>query len=92
MLGCRDSPSPASDADAGSAQKRDGFDLEKCSPWESACLYARTSGAMLEDDFWRMNEVYAEIMGEHRPARSCIQAGALPRAALFEIEAVAFLG
>lgn len=40
-------------------------------------------------DFDRMNELYAEFVGSARPARSCIQAGRLPRNALFEIEGVA---
>ncbi len=41
------------------------------------------------DDFAAMNEVYARHFGEHRPARSAVQAAALPKGALVEIEAVA---
>jgi reactive intermediate/imine deaminase len=41
------------------------------------------------NDFKRVNAVYADAMGEHRPARSTVQAGALPLGARFEIEAVA---
>jgi 2-iminobutanoate/2-iminopropanoate deaminase len=41
------------------------------------------------DDFKRINAVYADAMGEHRPARSTVQAGALPLGARIEIEAVA---
>ncbi|MDX9827100.1 MAG: Rid family detoxifying hydrolase [Spirochaetia bacterium] len=40
----------------------------------------------------RMNSVYAEAFGEHRPARSTVQIGALNKGALVEIEAVAYLG
>lgn len=40
-------------------------------------------------DFQAMNEVYARHFGEHRPARAALQAGALPRGALVEIEAIA---
>lgn len=40
-------------------------------------------------DFKRVNAVYAEAMGAHRPARSTVQAGALPLGARIEIEAVA---
>jgi len=40
-------------------------------------------------DFGRVNAVYAEAMGAHRPARSTVQAGALPLGARIEIEAVA---
>jgi len=40
-------------------------------------------------DFPAMNEVYAQRFGAHRPARSTVQIGALPRGARIEIEAVA---
>ena len=40
-------------------------------------------------DFQAMNEIYAQHFGEHRPARAALQAGALPKGALVEIEAIA---
>jgi 2-iminobutanoate/2-iminopropanoate deaminase len=40
-------------------------------------------------DFSAMNEVYARRFGDHRPARSTIQAAALPRGSSVEIECVA---
>ncbi|MBW8839262.1 MAG: RidA family protein [Gemmatimonadetes bacterium] len=40
-------------------------------------------------DFAAMNEVYAELFGTHRPARSTVAVAALPRGARVEIEAVA---
>lgn len=40
-------------------------------------------------DFPAMNEVYAEHFGDHKPARSTIQAGALPKKARVEIDAIA---
>ncbi len=43
-------------------------------------------------DFAAMNEVYARRFGSHRPARSTIQAGALPRGCKIEIECVARRG
>lgn len=42
-------------------------------------------------DFPRLNAIYGEAMGEHRPARSTVQAAALPRGALVEIDLVARL-
>lgn len=42
-------------------------------------------------DFAAMNEVYARVFGEHRPARSTVAVAALPRGARVEIEAVASL-
>jgi 2-iminobutanoate/2-iminopropanoate deaminase len=43
-------------------------------------------------DFPAMNEVYATHFGSHRPARSTVQAAALPKAARVEIEAIARVG
>lgn len=42
-------------------------------------------------DFSVVNEIYAEFFKElsEFPARSCVEVGALPKAALFEIEAIA---
>jgi 2-iminobutanoate/2-iminopropanoate deaminase len=40
-------------------------------------------------DFGRMNSIYAEYFKEKPPARSTIQAAALPKGAAVEIEAVA---
>jgi len=42
-------------------------------------------------DFPRLNELYAEAMGDHRPARSTVQAAALPKSARVEIDLVAKL-
>jgi reactive intermediate/imine deaminase len=40
-------------------------------------------------DFGRVNEIYAEAFGAHKPARACVQAAALPKGALVEIDCVA---
>ena len=40
-------------------------------------------------DFPRVNDVYAKAFGAARPARSTVQAAALPRGVLVEIEAIA---
>lgn len=41
--------------------------------------------------FPRLNELYGEALGEHRPARSTVQVAALPKGALVEIDLVAKL-
>jgi 2-iminobutanoate/2-iminopropanoate deaminase len=41
------------------------------------------------NDFTAMNDVYAKRFGRHKPARSTIQAGALPKGARVEIDAIA---
>ena len=40
-------------------------------------------------DFSQVNEIYAELLGAARPARSTVQVSALPRGVLVEIDAVA---
>lgn len=40
-------------------------------------------------DFPTLNGIYAEAMGDHRPARSTVQVAALPKGALVEIDLVA---
>ncbi len=60
----------------------------------------RTEGATLADvvkttvflrhlggEYDRMNEVYAEVFGDHRPARSAVGVAELPLGALVEVEA-----
>ncbi len=39
-------------------------------------------------DFPRVNEIYAEVLGDARPARSTVQVSALPRGVAVEIDAV----
>lgn len=43
-------------------------------------------------DYPRMNEVYTEEFGDHRPARSAVGVTELPLGALVEIEAWAHVG
>lgn len=42
-------------------------------------------------DFQKVNEVYGEFFDRTPPARACIQVAGLPRGALVEMEAVAFI-
>ena len=41
------------------------------------------------NDFAAINAIYAEYFTGEAPARSCVQVAALPKAALFETEAIA---
>ena len=41
------------------------------------------------NDFPAVNEVYARMLGDARPARSTVQVSALPRGVLVEIDAIA---
>lgn len=61
----------------------------------------KTAGCTLQDvvkttifladikDFAAINEVYAGYFSENPPARSCVQAAALPKGGLFEMEVIA---
>jgi 2-iminobutanoate/2-iminopropanoate deaminase len=40
------------------------------------------------DHFAAVNDVYAEVLGDHRPARSTVAVAALPAGAAVEIEVV----
>jgi len=42
-------------------------------------------------DFPKLNALYGEAMGDHRPARSTVQVAALPKGGLVEIDLVARL-
>lgn len=41
------------------------------------------------NDFGTINGIYEDAFGDNKPARSCVQAGALPKGALIEIEVIA---
>lgn len=43
-------------------------------------------------DFATINAIYADVFNTEPPARSCFQVAQLPKAALFEIEAIAVKG
>jgi 2-iminobutanoate/2-iminopropanoate deaminase len=56
-------------------------------------LVVKTTVYLLDmAEFPAMNEVYAKHFASHRPARSTVQAAALPKAARVEIEAIARVG
>ncbi|MFA7165568.1 MAG: Rid family detoxifying hydrolase [Desulfoplanes sp.] len=42
------------------------------------------------DDFDDFNEVYAEFMGDHRPARLCVGASEIAHGCLLEMDAIAY--
>lgn len=44
------------------------------------------------ENFSAMNEVYADFFKNHKPARAAVEVKRLPKDAIIEIEAVAYLG
>ncbi len=46
----------------------------------------------LGGDYPKMNEIYMELFGDHRPARSAVGVADLPLGALVEVEAWAYVG
>jgi len=60
----------------------------------SSLQHVLRCGVFLVDmaEFPQMNEVYARVFGEHKPARTTIQAAALPGKGLrVEIDAIAYI-
>lgn len=53
--------------------------------------YTFKAGVFIKDmnDFAAINEVYAEYLGEVKPARACVEVARLPRDAKVEIEVIA---
>lgn len=43
------------------------------------------------DDFDTINGAYADFLGDHKPARACVQVARLPKDAVLEIEVIADL-
>jgi len=41
------------------------------------------------NDFTKVNGVYADYFGDHKPARSCVEVARLPKDVLVEIECIA---
>ena len=41
------------------------------------------------DDFGSINEIYADFMGDHRPARAVVEVARLPKDVLVEIDCIA---
>jgi 2-iminobutanoate/2-iminopropanoate deaminase len=44
------------------------------------------------NQFGIVNEAYAKFLGNHRPARSTVEASRLPKDVLIEIETIAYVG
>ena len=77
----------------------DGFDAQCARALANLRAQLETVGASLPDvvkttvflrhmaDYGRMNDLYTEAFGDHRPARSAVGVAELPLGALFEIEA-----
>lgn len=43
------------------------------------------------DEFAKVNAVYGEFFGDHKPARACVEVARLPKDVLVEIEAIVSL-
>ncbi len=77
----------------------DGFDAQLVQAMANVRAQLESVGASLSDvvkttvflrhmsDYGRMNELYIEAFGDHRPARSAVGVAELPIGALVEVEA-----
>ncbi|KAG9307282.1 hypothetical protein G9A89_017110 [Geosiphon pyriformis] len=43
------------------------------------------------DDFAKINKVYAEAFGDHKPARACVEVARLPKDVKVEIDGIALM-
>jgi 2-iminobutanoate/2-iminopropanoate deaminase len=80
----------------------DGFDAQCVQALANLRTQLESVGASLGDvvkttvflrhmaDYARMNDLYCEAFGDHRPARSAVGVAELPIGALVEVEAWAF--
>ena len=87
--------------DPKTGEMRDGFEAQaqqvmanlKAVLTAGGCEFADVVKATIYvadmGDFARLNELYGEAMGDHRPARSTVQAAMLPKGALVEIDLIA---
>lgn len=76
----------------------DGFDAQCVQAMANLRAHLESVGASLADvvkttvflrhmaDYGRMNELYTEAFGDHRPARSAVGVAELPLGALVEVE------
>ncbi|MEM8964625.1 MAG: Rid family detoxifying hydrolase [Acidobacteriota bacterium] len=86
--------------DPATGELHDGFEAQAKQVIANLRAVLATADATFDDvvkatiyvadmgDFARLNELYGEAMGSHRPARSTVQAAALPKGALVEIDLV----
>jgi 2-iminobutanoate/2-iminopropanoate deaminase len=44
------------------------------------------------NDFQKVNAVYSQFFGDHKPARSAVEVARLPKDVLVEVEAIALVG
>ena len=84
---------------AADGKLADGFDAQCVQALANLRTQLESVGASLTDvikttvflrhmaDYARMNELYCEAFGDHRPARSAIGVAELPVGALVEVEA-----
>lgn len=84
---------------AAEGKLADGFDAQCIQALANVRAQLESVGASLSDvvkttvflrhmaDYGRMNELYVEAFGDHRPARSAVGVAELPLGALVEIEA-----
>ena len=87
--------------DPKTGEMRDGFEAQAQQVMANLKAVLTAGGCAFNDvvkatiyvadmgDFARLNELYGQAMGDHRPARSTVQAAMLPKGALVEIDLIA---
>lgn len=87
--------------DPASGEMADGFEAQCRRVLDNLSAVLESAGCGFQDvvkaniyvtdlaEFPRLNELYGEALGDHRPARATVQVAALPKGALVEIDVVA---
>jgi len=87
--------------DPASGELREGFEAQATQVLANLRAVLAASGCSFSDvlkstvyladmaDFPVLNRIYTEAFGDHKPARSTVQAAALPRGAKVEIDLIA---
>ena len=58
---------------------------------ENTCCCSKVFLKNMED-FQKVNTIYAQFFGDHKPARSAVEVARLPKDVLVEVEAIALVG
>ncbi len=87
--------------DPATGEMVDGFEAQAHQVMANLAAVLASAGCSFSDvvkstiyvsdmgNFLQLNEIYGQAMGDHRPARSTVQAAALPKGADVEIDLVA---
>ena len=63
--------------------------IKEAEQWQFVLRYNNSTLKDVAKDFAAFNAIYAEALGDSKPARSCVGVAELPKGVLVEVEAIA---